>query len=492
MSKKLSILLADLIAVTITEDRPIIDITNDSRLVKKGSLFMAYPGDAVDGRDYISQAIANGAAAILYQPFENEQNPLASVIPILPIPHLKQLSSLLASRFYDDPSSAMTMIGITGTNGKTSCTYFIAEALDIKTAIMGTTGFGFLNQLQPSPLTTGDAVTVQKNLALLRDQGAEAVAMEVSSHALVQDRVAAVHFDIAVFTQLSRDHLDYHKTMENYAQAKELLFQHSGLRSAVINLDDELGRHLIEKYSSALTVVTYSVQGQKSGHNPFVVANKVTHRHEGFTIELETTWGSGSFNTPLLGRFNIYNVLAVVGVLGLMDLPFTEILSKLESLTSTPGRMQKMGGENQPLVIVDYAHTPDALEKTLIALREHCAGQLWCVFGCGGDRDKGKRPQMGAIAEQYSDHIIVTNDNPRTESAEQIVNDICRGFSQPQRTQIILDRAKAIEFAIQSALSNDIVLLAGKGHEDYQIIGQEKFPFSDAEQVRIQLKLRDN
>jgi UDP-N-acetylmuramoyl-L-alanyl-D-glutamate--2,6-diaminopimelate ligase len=474
-------------------------LTNDSRQVTKNSLFIACPGVAGDGREHINDAIKRGAVVVLqhvetlqYQVHDRED------VLLISLPNLRQKQGELASRFYENPSQAMTVIGVTGTNGKTSCTHFIAQALQFfqKTCgIMGTLGYGFLNQLHHTGLTTSDVVTVHQKLAELRQQGADVVAMEVSSHALDQHRVSGVLFDIAVFTQLSRDHLDYHHDMQSYAAAKTKLFYQPGLKMAVVNLDDDLGLQIAATRASDLQIVGYSLKGQSQVKLPQVYCKEIRSKANGFEVYLDTPWGEAVFETALYGEFNIYNLLAVFATLALMlqktlakEKICSAIAEAFRNIEPVSGRMQRFGGEKSPTVIVDYAHTPDALEKVLQALRLHCKGKLWCVFGCGGDRDSGKRPLMGRVAEQLSDVMILTNDNPRSEDPNAIVQDICAGILEKQNVCVQLDRSRAIHQAITSASACDMVLIAGKGHEDYQIIGKNKLHFSDAEQVQLNLQ----
>jgi UDP-N-acetylmuramoyl-L-alanyl-D-glutamate--2,6-diaminopimelate ligase len=476
----------------------ITKLTNDSRQVEEGTLFFATPGLHSDGRHFIEDALNKGAAAILYQledkDCQNEFRFEFRQCPIIGLRHLFEKQGEIAARFYQNPSQDMTVIGVTGTNGKTSCTHFIAESLKHfkkNCAIMGTLGYGFLPQLQDQGFTTPLGISLQKQFLDLKNQGAEFIAMEVSSHALAQNRVGGTAFDIAVFTQLSRDHLDYHKDMRSYAAAKERLFYQPGLRIAILNLDDSLGLHLARTLD-AVQVIGYSLKGHPSLKIPQIYTQEITLLQQGFHVQVQTPWGTGSFETSLFGEFNLYNLLAVIGVLGSLNLPLHVILQNIAALQPVCGRMQQFGGAGLPSVLVDYAHTPDALEKVLQALRPHCKGKLWCVFGCGGDRDRGKRPMMGTIAEQCSDFTVLTNDNPRTEDPEAIIQEIKDGISNSNKLHVQLDRILAIQYAVQSADPNDIILIAGKGHEDYQIIGEKKFPFSDIEHVQAQLTLRKN
>lgn len=453
-------------------------ITNNSREVRSGALFIAYPGEKSDGRQYIAEAIVKGAVAICYEPdgFKFEE----TAVPCIPVPNLKIKQSTIAARFYDFPSSKIPVIGVTGTNGKTSITHFIAQSLLIKhCGIIGTIGYGFLSDLHKTPNTTPDGLQLQKIFAGLINQGAQTIAMEVSSHALSQHRVNDVQFHTAVFTNLTRDHLDYHHTMENYRDAKELLFQQPGLKNAVINIDDENGVYFAEKYKHKLKLMTYSVRDK----NADICLLKCMPSEHGFDLTVKAPWGTGDFHLPLIGEFNISNALAALGVLGIFELKFETIVKQLSQLKTVNGRMQLFYAKNKPTVVVDYAHTPDALEKSLQSMRAHCTGKLWCVFGCGGDRDKTKRPLMGAIVDKLADQIIITNDNPRSESPEKIAQDVLQGIKNKNKCTVELDRVAATKKAIESADRNDWILIAGKGHETEQIIGKETLHHSDNEIV---------
>ena len=339
--------------------------------------------------------------------------------------------------------------------------------------------------MQTTGYTTPDAVGLQKDLAECLDQGAEMVAMEVSSHSLSQQRVAGVEFDIAVFTNLTRDHLDYHRTMDAYAAAKAQLFQVPTLEYAIYNYDDEFGRQLLAKHPKHCQALIYSINPESILDYPAVIAKKVNTHAQGFEIEVETPWGSGVMTSSLLGQFNVSNLLAVLSVLGVLAIPLKDSLQALAALKPVKGRMQTLGGgPTHPTVIVDFAHTPDALMQVLTCIRQHNPRQLWCVFGCGGDRDPGKRPEMGGIAEKLSDRVILTNDNPRSENPEQIIAQICKGMHNGQHVHIELDRAAAIAYAIKTAGVDDIILVAGKGHETEQIIGSQTIHFSDIEVVQ--------
>lgn len=464
-------------------------LASDSRKVSPGDVFIAYKGFHVDGREYIQEALDKGAAAVIYEvDVEDWEKKFSTTIPLVPVPNLQEKIGEMAARFYGHPSKSMTVIGVTGTNGKTSCSQFIAQALSeqqVRCAVLGTMGNGFLPHLQKTTHTTLDPIGLQKALAAFLKQGAEVAVLEASSHALQQHRLQGVHFDIAVFTQLSRDHLDYHGDMKTYAQAKELLFQQPNLTHAVVNIDDEFGQEIIRKYSKKLNIIGYSVKtiANVNSNIPTVMAKKIITTPGGFQVIVATPWGEGKFTTKLLGVFNISNLLVVLSVLRLLQIPFSQALKSLAKLKTVRGRMESFGNDSQPKVVVDYAHTPDALEKALSELREHCRGKLYCVLGCGGDRDRGKRSLMSAIAQRYADYIIMTNDNPRTESPERIIADMQRGITDQTIAKIELDRAAAIRYAVHQACVHDVVLVAGKGHETTQTIGSQILPFDDSEEV---------
>ena len=459
----------------------------DSRKVQEGDLFIAHPGMHKDGRHYIKEAIDRQAAAVFFDAY-NYKISIKSSIPLIPIVGLQNRVGEIAARFYGHPTKGLKIIGVTGTNGKTSCTHFIAQVLQSQgtpCAVLGTLGYGFVGNLKKKNCcTTPDPLQLQQTFAQMRKKGVKAVAMEVSSHGLDQRRVNGVYFNIAVFTQLSRDHLDYHGSMENYAQAKELLFQQMGLSYGVINCDDEFGRYLITKYHKKLMLIGYSMNRIKDNRVPLVMATTIKTLTQGFLVTIQTPWGRGTLITSLFGRFNIINLLAVLVVLRLSGIPLEKALLELSKLKNVPGRMQLVKYAGGPQIVVDYAHTPNALEEVLISLREHCFGRLICIFGCGGDRDQGKRPRMGAIAERYADQVIVTNDNPRSESPLTIIQDIQAGFKNPQSVIVETNRAAAIHNAVQKATVDDIVLITGKGHETTQIIGKEVLPFDDMQEVK--------
>jgi len=458
----------------------VVRLENDSRRILRGDVFVAYPGERADGRSHIEAAIAAGAAAVLWEA-EGYVWPQHLRTPNLGVHGLQATAGHLADMLAGHPSQALWMVGVTGTNGKTSCTQWIASALTTlgrRTAVIGTLGHGHPGALNTFGNTTPDAIALHSMLRGYREDGTKCVAMEVSSHGLVQDRVAGARFDVALFTNLTRDHLDYHGDMESYGEAKARLFQWPGLGCAVVNIDDEFGRRLVGRLARGDTsVITYGLTGGAvSGH-------RLDLTRFGLELEIQTPWGSGRVASPLMGAYNASNLLGVLGVLLASEVPLQPALSVLAELMPVEGRMQTIGGGDQPLVVVDYAHTPDALEQALLALRAHTmGGQLVCVFGCGGDRDPGKRPLMGAIAARLADSTIITSDNPRSEDPSEIIAQIAAGAGSKVRT--IVDRAQAIKVAIAEARTGDIVLIAGKGHERYQEIGIERLPFSDAETAR--------
>ncbi|MGV6396255.1 UDP-N-acetylmuramoyl-L-alanyl-D-glutamate--2,6-diaminopimelate ligase [Pseudomonas caspiana] len=463
-----------------SSDLMIRELTLDSRNVRGGDLFLAVPGASFDGRDHIADALKRGAAAVAYEVEGAKVLPITDV-PLIPVKGLAAQLSDIAGRFYGDPSRSLNLVGVTGTNGKTSVTQLVAQALDLlgqHCGIVGTLGTGFYGSLQSGRHTTPDPIAVQATLTDLKKAGARAVAMEVSSHGLDQGRATALAFDVAVLTNLSRDHLDYHGTMQAYGEAKAKLFAWSELRCRVINIDDEFGRTLAaEKRESRL--ITYSLEDSSA----YLYCRDAQFGDEGVRATLVTPQGQHLLRSSLLGRFNLSNVLAAVGALLGLDYALDEILKVLPQLEGPVGRMQRLGGGAKPLVVVDYAHTPDALEKVLTALRPHAKGRLLCLFGCGGDRDRGKRPLMAEVVERLADGVLVTDDNPRSEVPAKIFDDIREGFSAAQNVRFVEGRGQAIAEIIASASANDVIVLAGKGHEDYQEINGQRQPFSDLEEA---------
>jgi UDP-N-acetylmuramoyl-L-alanyl-D-glutamate--2,6-diaminopimelate ligase len=458
-------------------------ITSDSRQVEAGSLFLAYPGDQADGRDYIADAIKNGAVAVLWDPKDFTWKPNWK-IENTSIKNLRQQAGRIADQFYKKPSEKLWVIGVTGTNGKTSISQWLSQCfnrLNHKTAVVGTLGNGLPNKLSPTQNTTPDALILQSMLADYLKQDVEIVAMEVSSHGLDQGRVNGVHFDVAVLSNLTRDHLDYHGSHEKYAAAKRRLFVASDLKLGVLNVDDDFGKKL-EQELHALGVATMSY-GIGGGD---VKASKIHFEHGNFSFLVTTPYGQAEIKANLLGRFNVYNVLAVLATLLVSKVSLADAVEAISHIESVSGRMQQLGGGELPLVVVDYAHTPDALENVLKTLKEQTVAKLICVFGCGGNRDAGKRELMGKVASDIADAVVVTSDNPRNENPEKIIQDILDGMHGEYAVEE--DRAKAIAIAISSAKPGDTVLIAGKGHEDYQEIANQKHYFSDVEQAQKALK----
>lgn len=469
-------------------DMTILGLALDSRYVKPGDLFFACQGSHLDGRQFIAEAIQKGACAVIAE--ENSASSPGS--NVFYVKNLNSHISEIAARFYDNPGHSLKIMGVTGTNGKTSCTYFFADILNQlqqQCGVIGTLGSGLYGNIQPGILTTPDAITVQKTLADFKQQSALFAAMEVSSHSLMQGRVNAVPFAVSVFTNLTRDHLDYHGSMEAYGNAKKKLFTDLSTKYCVINADDEFGQQLISDLAPHKKVFGYSLDSKLTSIDSAELINvdEVQLNHNGIHANVFTPWGKGEFHTRLIGQFNLSNVLAVLTSLCLFDIPLPVVLNALSQLKPVPGRMETFGGKTAPLVIVDYSHTPDSLEKALLALRAHSPQKLYCVFGCGGDRDRGKRPLMANIAEKFADYIIVTDDNPRTEDPKQIVRDIMQGFVHSGTIVVQHDRAKAIREVIRGATSGDCILIAGKGAEQFQQIGNEKIPFNDAEEVKKNL-----
>lgn len=480
-------------------------LTQNSRDVQRGDAFVALSGARHHGIAFAPAALACGAVAILAERAEGTSVDPAGDAPIVWIENLRSHLGEIAMRFFGQPSQAMTLIGVTGTNGKTSTVQLLAQALTRlghRSATIGTLGAGIHGALQSGERTTPDVISVHALLAQFRDAGATHVVMEVSSHALDQHRVDAVDFDVAVFTNLTRDHLDYHGTMAAYGAAKSKLFAWPDLHAAVINVDDAFGRDLAAKFAITARHPGQGLAGSQSlgwkkilryateSGDAEIRATDIRTHAEGIDFTLITPLGSGAVHSRLLGRFNVANLLAVVGVLCALDVPFAALCEVLEALEPVAGRMNRIGGGACPLAVVDYAHTPDALQQALTTLRAHCAGKLICVFGAGGERDAGKRAQMGAIAEERADLCVVTDDNPRNEDGDAIVAAILAGFVQPQRAIVERDRARAIALALQRAQTGDVVLIAGKGHEAYQESAGIRRAFDDLAIARHALEAR--
>ncbi|RLA44311.1 MAG: UDP-N-acetylmuramoyl-L-alanyl-D-glutamate--2,6-diaminopimelate ligase [Gammaproteobacteria bacterium] len=488
----------------------------DSRNIEPGDLFIAVPGAApgiaapgagqhnnTDGRMFIIEAIAAGAVAVIaeqtgWQEDWQEGIALDCPVPVLLIAELAKNVSAIAGRFYGEPSNHVNVIGVTGTNGKTTCTQLLAQLfnhLDVPAGVIGTLGYGMADaelsslEMTATGLTTPDAVLGQQILADMYARGAGYVAMEVSSHGLDQGRINGIRMRGAVFTNLSRDHLDYHGAMADYFSSKKKLFAQPGLQFAVINVDDRAGVALTESLARHIKCYSYSVADSSAS----VFADAVSLSGHGLEADIVTPWGKARLRSRLIGEFNLSNLLAVIAVACATGLQLGDVVDAVAKLRPVAGRLEVVSDDSRPLVIVDYAHTPDALEKVLATLgpttRNTAGSKLWCVFGCGGERDRGKRPEMGAVAERLADEVVVTSDNPRGEAPAKIISDILAGASRPFHS--IEDRAEAIHFAIVHAAPADTVLIAGKGHEEYQITGDNRLPFVDAAQARLALRSRD-
>lgn len=486
--------------VDVPDSLEVSDLTQDSRNVAPGAAFFACHGDTHHGVQFAGAAAAAGARAILWEPAAGIQAPSVDAsILVRAVPNLRAQLGFIADRFFDAPSASLTVAGITGTNGKTTCAWLLAQALEFsgrRAAYVGTLGGGDIHELADLGTTTPDAVTLHRLLARLRAQEFAAVAMEVSSHGLDQDRCAGVRFHTAVFTNLTRDHLDYHADMAAYGAAKARLFDWPTLKARVINADDPFGFELAQACRRGAGAAQLWLTSQRRSEwsasgTDYVGARAVTVHDTGMEVEIQSSRGSARLGSCLLGDFNVDNLLTVLAVLLAWDLPLNEACAALARCSAPPGRMQPEGGGRQPLVLIDYSHTPDALEKALQGARAHCRGRLHCVFGCGGDRDPGKRAEMGRIAARGADLLIVTDDNPRSEDPAAITDAILLGVAQAEglsRTRVIHDRALAIRSALTVAAVGDVVLVAGKGHEQYQIIGTERRVFSDTDVVRAALR----
>lgn len=494
-------LLKDWASIQTNNETMITGLSINSRYTQTGDLFLAMQGLHSHGLEFAAQAVANGAVAIAWE--KNTRETKANINPVddlildideeikcVPISNLQQHASAIAQRFYHRPSEKLNVIGVTGTDGKTSVSQFIAQTLanlNESCAVIGTLGYGMYPNLEPATHTTPDTIRVQALLHDFVQHEAKHTVVEASSHGLSQGRLNNVEIDTAVFTNLGRDHMDYHLTHKDYGKAKRILFAMPKLKNAVINIDDEFGQRLANEFAEQVNLITYTTQ--KNQHHEYsklgsyifakniVVENGVTH------IELDSSWGEASVQIHLLGAFNVSNAMATIGALLVSGCKFEEIIKVIPLLHTVAGRMQAIVNDkpNLPTVIIDYAHTPQALQNVLRSLQEHCAAKLWCVFGCGGDRDRGKRALMAQAVEKAANYAIVTDDNPRTENPEEITKQIIAGFSAQASYTLIHDRKEAIEYAIQQANAKDIILIAGKGHEAVQIVNHERLPFDDKE-----------
>ncbi len=482
------------------EDLPEIRVSGlalDSRRVVEGAAFFAIPGTQSHGLDYAAQAIENGATAIVYDPFGADRDQLDELehrfhCPLIAVPLLNEKLGFIADRFFDGPSAGIEVVGITGTNGKTSCSHFLAQALAQfnPSGVVGTLGWGYVGNLQRLSNTTPDAITLHQVLAALKEDGVKYVAMEVSSHGLAQKRTAGVRFRGAAFCKITRDHLDYHGTLDQYIEAKLELLQSPDLDFVIVNLDDSNIDRILSVVPPTAWVLGYSIREKVSTNISHISVSELHHDVEG--VEFRAHYGDKTalVSAPFFCDFNVENLLAVLAAMVGLGIPFQAAAEALQNVRTVAGRLEQFSGEGScPTVIVDYAHTPDALQSILDGLQAHCSGNLWVVFGCGGDRDIGKRQLMGAIAVQRANHVVLTDDNPRSEEGSQIIQDIVKGC-EGKPVQIIRDRRQAIEYCIGLAQPDDLVVVAGKGHEETQEINGMKYSFSDRQIVREALTMK--
>jgi len=480
-------------ALKITGNHPEVSfrhLVTDSRKIQHGDLFIA----CENAVPYIEEAIAAGAVAVLLD--ASVANKLeSSFVPLIPVHELEKKIGFIASWYYDHPARTLDLVAVTGTNGKTTVSYLLGHALSRATGqitgLIGTLGHGPINNLSSSTHTTPEALALQGILNDMRVAGIRNVVMEVSSHGIDQSRIAALGFKVAIFTNLSRDHLDYQGTLDTYAETKRKLFTDYPVSNAVINLNDAFGRQLLASMPKGIARIGYRL-GPSSEPLPagtlLVAAELMSSSAQTMELAIDSPWGSATLSSPLIGHHNAENLLAVFSALCVMGLPIDLTIESLATTQGIPGRLQRLTAEEKPVVFIDYAHTPAALEQALKTLKAVCMGHLWCVFGCGGDRDQGKRALMGHIAEDYADRIILTNDNPRSEDPHTIVQQILDGIENKDKALIELDREAAIRQAIEQSEKRDLILIAGKGHEDYQEIKGKRFPFSDEEIVRQSLE----
>jgi UDP-N-acetylmuramoyl-L-alanyl-D-glutamate--2,6-diaminopimelate ligase len=479
---KLSDLFANDVSITTTQAVTLSGLTLDSRQVQPGFCFVALPGAEV----HIEDAIARGAVAVIVDSQYKKHDNYA--VPLLALPELATQLASLAMRCYPVSQAAMTLIAVTGTNGKTSCCHFIAQVLtqlQHRCGIIGTLGHGVYPDYGDLNLTTPDIFSVYRLMHGFMAQAAAVTCIEASSHGLQQGRVAGLPFQLGIFTNLTHEHLDYHKTLTAYGQAKAQLFSWPSMQSAIINADDDFGRELISQHKHDYTIYAYTTQGADIPGVAMVKASAIKLEQQGISAELSTPWGQGQLRCSLLGKFNLSNALASIAALCYLGIDFATVLAVFSQVKEVPGRMQALlGNDAQPTVVIDFAHTPDALRQALLALRAHCTGRLFCVFGCGGGRDTAKRSQMGAIASELADHLIITDDNPRDDDPALIVSQILAGAAKGKATIAVEhQRARAIAYAIGNAKPDDMVLIAGKGHETYQQIGDQRLPFNDLQQA---------
>ena len=491
---RLKELLGDVAECNVAQcdDVLVFGLSIDSRRIGPGDLFIACSGHTARGHDYIEDAIKYGASAVLYDSSNSNYRPNElSQVPVIGVEGLSSKVGIIADRFFASPSKELVVTGVTGTNGKTSCSHIIAhvlsKAMSTPAGVMGTLGNGLYGSVEKASHTTPEPIAVHRMLSEMKRRGAKDVVMEVSSHGLAQDRVAGVAIDVAVFTNISRDHLDYHQTMQAYVEAKARLFSMPSVSCVVVNLDDEYCCDMLDASPASARKIGYAVASRNEIKkacaekvDSVVYGSVVNSSLAGSEVKVESDWGTTTFSTSLLGEFNVSNLLAALAVLLWRGVPFDEAVARLATVRPFAGRMEVIANESAvPTVVIDYAHTPDALEKVLKSIKQYTTAKLWCVFGCGGDRDQGKRAEMGRVAEQYADHVVVTDDNPRTESPQLIVNAIVGGMNVPEDASVIHSREQAIEHAVRSASPQDVILIAGKGHEDYQEINGKRSFFSD-------------
>ncbi len=459
-------------------------IASDSRAVRPGDLFIAVPGGSGHGMDYVAAAVAGGATAVAVDPEGLAELPASADVPLVTVPGLKGMVGTIANRFFDSPSAAVEVVGVTGTNGKTTVAWLLAESarrLGRTAGYLGTLGAGVGTTLSGGSLTTPDTIEIHATLAQFRDAGADLAALEVSSHALDQDRIAGVRLEAAVFTNLSRDHLDYHGSMDAYFAAKAKLFLECGPAQRIVGVDTRYGRELAAAAGPGTVAVT--LHPERPRHDgPYLAVHPIQPTPSGSTFGFASTWGDGRVSLPMPGGFNVANAALALATLLTLGVSVEDAVTAVSGVTAPPGRLERINagaGGDRPAVYVDFAHTPEALEAVLAALRPHVEGRLHVVFGAGGDRDAGKRPLMGAAVERRADHVVLTSDNPRGEAPERIVDDVLGGFLRPRDVVVVEERSAAIHHAIHSARAADTVLIAGKGHEQFQEIGGDKRPFSD-------------
>ena len=473
------------------------DLVLDSREVSMHKAFVALPGHELDGRSFIPQAISLGAKVIISHTDDIGQHGETEMREHSVIIHFYQLASrlsLLAANFYGFPARDLDVVAVTGTNGKTTTAQLVAQLSQLTgqpAGTIGTVGAGMLDALNPVQNTTPDAISMQRLIRQMQHQGAKLVSLEASSHALVQHRIAALDTRIAVFTNLTRDHLDYHGTMANYAAAKRSLLTQPGLTHAVLNQHDNQSQSWLQECPPGVTPIWYGCDEHLYPGHPFCVATHVEYHNKGARLTIDSSWGQATIESPLIGHFNVLNLLAAVATHLSMGKPLAEIADACQRIQPVAGRMELFSAPGKASAVVDYAHTPDALKQALVAARRHCNGRLMCMFGCGGDRDSGKRPEMGEMAETYADVVMVTNDNSRSEDPNTIVADILAGCQHPDQIQVELNRKKAIHTLLQQATEQDLILLAGKGHEDYQIIGGERLDYNERETIAALLVRND-